>query len=139
MYVVRLIEQKDIKSILPLLSELNPTIELHILEARLEDMINNNYECVGAYDEAKLVGISGLWILTKYYVGKHIELDNVYVLPEYQGKGIGKLLVDWILDYGKSKGCIASELNCYVDNTKGLEFWKAKGYETIGYHLARKI
>ena len=33
MFVVKLIEEKNIKSIIPLLSELNPNIEQHILEA----------------------------------------------------------------------------------------------------------
>lgn len=139
MYNVKLIESENIQSIIPLLSSLNPNIDRVVLEARLEDMLKNNYECVGVYDDTKLVGISGLWILTKYYVGKHIELDNVYILPEYQGKGLGKLLVHWILDYGKSKGCIALELNCYMDNTKGHEFWNALGYKKMAYHFARKI
>ena len=139
MYVVKLIKSEKIKSIIPLLKKLNPNIDNNVLEARLDDMLNNNYECVGVYDKEKLVGISGLWILTKYYVGKHIELDNVFILPEYQRKGIGKLLVNWIFDYGKSKGCIASELNCYVNNTKGHEFWNAMGYEKKAYHFARKL
>ena len=139
MCVIKLIQPEDIKTIIPLLNKLNPNISNVVLETRLEEMIQNNYECVGVYDEDKLVGISGLWILTKYYVGKHIELDNVYLSPEYQGTGLGKQLVNWILDYGKSKGCIASELNCYVDNAKGNKFWSAMGYEKIGYHYAKKI
>ena len=139
MFTIKLIDAEDIKSIVPLLHKLNPNISNVVLEARLEEMLLNNYECVGVYDEDKLIGVSGLWILTKYYVGKHIELDNVYLLPEYQGKGLGKQLVNWILDYGKSKGCIASELNCYIDNTEGHKFWNAMGYEKIAYHFARKL
>ena len=139
MYPIKLIEQKNIKCIIPLLHKLNPNIEIAVLESRLDDMLKNNYECVGVYDGENLIGISGLWILTKYYVGKHIELDNVYISREYQGKGLGKQLVHWILDYGKSKGCIASELNCYVGNAKGNKFWEEMGYEKIGYHFSRKL
>lgn len=139
MFTIKLIAPEYIKSVIPLLHKLNPSIEISVLEIRLKEMLLNNYECVGVYDETKLIGISGLWILTKYYVGKHIELDNVYMLPEYQGKGLGKQLVNWILDYGKSKDCIASELNCYIDNTKGHKFWESMGYEKIAYHFARKL
>ena len=139
MYTIKIIAQENIKSIIPLLLQLNSNIEEEVLESRLEDMMNNNYECVGVYDDEKLIGISGIWILTKYYVGKHIELDNVYILPEYQKKGIGKLMVNWILEYGKSKGCIASELNCYLSNTEGHQFWNAMGYKKIAYHFARTL
>ena len=102
-------------------------------------MMLQGYQCVGVYDDTKLVGISGIWVLTKYYVGKHIEPDNVFILPEYQGKGIGKLLMNWIFDYAKSIGCKASELNCYTENDAGQRFWKQQGYEVVGYHFRKKF
>ena len=139
MYTISLIPNSNIDSILPLLQELNPKVELLILKARLDDMLQSNYECVGVYDQNKLIGISGLWFLTKYYVGKHVEPDNVYILPEYQGKGIGRLLMNWIFDYARSKGCVASELNCYVNNTSGQKFWLDQGYELIAYHYQKQL
>lgn len=81
-----------------------------------------NYECVGVYDEDKLIGICGMWILNKLYVGKHIEPDNVFVLPEYRSAGVGKLMLDWVIDYAKEIGCDATEVNCYVENLKGKQF-----------------
>lgn len=78
-------------------------------------------------------------MLTKYYVGKHIEKDSVCILPEYRGKGIGKLLTDWIFDYAKSIGCKASELNCYTANKAGQRFWEEQGYEMVAYHFQKKL
>ena len=118
---------------------LDNSIDANTLEARLDEMIAQGYQCVGVYDENELIGISGLWTLTKYYVGKHIEPDNVFILPKYQGKGIGELLLDWIFDYAKSIGCNASELNCYIDNDKAHKFWKNRGYEIKAYHFQKKF
>ncbi len=139
MYSIQLIPKEKLKVILPLLKELNPKISMDLLDERLKEMIASGYECAGAYNRDKLIGICGMWFLTKYYVGKHVEPDNVYILPEYQGKGIGKLLIDWIFNYAKSKGCKASELNCYVSNEKGHKFWKNQGYELIAYHYVKKL
>ena len=139
MYTISLMPNSNIDSILPLLQELNPKVDLQTLKSRLGDMLQSGYECVGVYDQNKLIGISGLWFLTKYYVGKHVEPDNVYILPEYQGKGIGKLLMNWIFDYARSKGCVASELNCYVNNTSGQKFWLDQGYKLIAYHYQRQL
>ena len=135
-----LIKKENINSIIPLLKILAPQMEETLLNERLADMVqNHNYECVGVYDADKLIGMSGLWILNKYYVGKHIEPDNVMVLPEYRGSGIGEQLLEWITAYGKAQGCIASELNCYVNNSEGLKFWLNNGYKVLGFHCQKKF
>ena len=118
---------------------LNPKIDKETLEERIPEMVKNNYKCVGVYDNDRLIGISGLWILMKYYVGKHIEVDNVIIHPDYQGKGIGNLLFDWIHNYAISIGCDASELNCYVNNNDGIKFWMNKSYKLLGFHFQKKL
>ncbi|MDO5980529.1 GNAT family N-acetyltransferase [Flavivirga spongiicola] len=139
MYDIKLIDNAQMGIIIPFLKELKPDVSVASLEERLKDMLLNNYKCVGIFDDQKLIGISGLWVLTKYYVGKHIEPDNVFISPEYQGKGIGKLLVDWIFKYAKSIGCEASELNCYVKNERGRRFWESQGYELVAYHFQKQL
>ncbi len=113
---IDLIEKEKMDSIIPFLVQLSPKITHNLLKNRLQDVVLQGYQCVGVFDVDKLIGISGIWVLVKYYVGKHIEPDNVFLLPEYKGKGIGKLLMNWIFDYAKSIGCGASELNCYTHN-----------------------
>lgn len=136
---IRFIEKKKMDSIVPLLAQLSPKIPNDILHSRIRDMVLQGYQCVGVFSTDKLIGISGIWVLTKYYVGKHIEQDNVCILPEYRGKGIGKLLTKWIFDYAKSIGCEASELNCYTANKSGHRFWAAQGYEAVAYHFQKKL
>jgi len=96
-----LIEERDIYSITPLLRLLNDSIAEDILKQRLDEMLKQGYKCIGIFDENILVGICGIWILTKYYVGRHIEPDNVIISPEYQNKNIGHELMRWIEAYAK--------------------------------------
>lgn len=138
-FEIRLIDKEEIFSIIPFLSELNSEITNDVLESRLSEMVLQGYQCVVVYDSDELVAISGIWLLTKYYIGKHIEPDNVFVLPEYQGRGIGKLLINWIFEYAKSIGCVASELNCYTKNTAAQRFWKQQGYELVAYHFQKQL
>lgn len=138
-YSFRLIAPADMDSIIPLLMELDPSIEEKILKQRLKEMLGQNYQCVGIYEGSELIGVSGLWFLTKYYVGKHIEPDNVFIRPQHQGKGVGHQLMQWIYNYARENGCIASELNCYVSNKSGQKFWESEGYEAIGIHYQRKL
>jgi GNAT superfamily N-acetyltransferase len=139
MYDFSLIPKDKLYTVIPLLKILNPNIEDETLKSRLDEMLLQGYECVGIFDNNKLIGISGLWIITKYYIGKHIEPDNVVIDPEYRNKGIGELLMKWIYEYGRSKGCVASELNCYVSNEKGNKFWFNEDYKIIAFHYQKKL
>ena len=139
MYTIKLIDTDKLYSIIPLLRVLNEKIDEDTLKQRLEEMIRQGYQCVGIYDQEMLAGISGLWFLTKYYVGKHIEPDNVIILPQYRGKGLGEQLMKWIYEYARSQGCTASELNCYVNNHGGQKFWMNEGYRVIGFHYQKML
>ena len=139
MYTYQLIPKENIFSIIPLLQILNDAISEEVLKERLTEMIEKGYECVGVYEDDQLIGMCGLWILTKYYVGRHLEPDNVMILPEYRGKGIGEKMMQWVYEYGRSQGCIASELNCYVTNSAGQKFWANEGYRILGFHYQRKL
>ncbi|MDC6364616.1 MULTISPECIES: GNAT family N-acetyltransferase [Flavobacteriaceae] len=139
MFDIRFLKQEEKDSIVPFLKKLDPTITEETLQERLTMMFQNGYQCVGVFDGNKLIGISGLWVLTKYYIGKHVEPDNVYISNAYQGQGIGNLMMEWIFNYAKSIGCNGTELNCYVDNKAGRRFWEKQGYKLVGYHYQKKF
>ncbi|PCJ97238.1 MAG: GNAT family N-acetyltransferase [Flavobacteriaceae bacterium] len=135
-FKVELIPRNQMETILPLIVLLNEgRIDFETLKHRLSQMMPMNYECVGVYDGDKLIGICGIWMLNKLYAGKHIEPDNVFVLKEYRSAGVGKLMLDWVINYAKEIGCDTTEVNCYVKNLKGKKFWEDQGYEVVGYHM----
>lgn len=136
---IRLIDASDLLTIVPLLRVLNDQIPAEILSQRLVEMREQGYRCAGAYRGDKLVGICGIWILTKYYVGRHIQPDNVMILPSYRSQGIGQKLLNWVEEYGRQQGCDASELDCYLPNKNGQKFWKNQGFEVIGYHYYKDL
>ena len=135
----KLLNESNKTDIIPFLSLLDQKIGEDILESRLIKMFTQGYRCVGIFDGEKIIGLSGLWMMTKYYVGKHIEPDNVIIHPDYRGSGVGDALMKWIFDYAISQGCIASELNCYVSNNAGQKFWINQGYNVIGFHYQKML
>ncbi len=135
----KLIEKANIEIILPLLNELDPSIPEEVLSLRLSEMVKSGYECIGIFNERKIIGICGIWTLVKYYIGKHIEPDNVYIRANYRGLGVGRKLDSWLKNLAVSRGCKVIELNCYIKNKKGNEFWEANGYKAIGMHYQKKL
>ncbi|WP_340063135.1 GNAT family N-acetyltransferase [Ascidiimonas aurantiaca] len=140
MFTITFIEEAFIEEkTIPFLQRLNPDTTEKVLKERLAEMLKNNYKCIGVYNDEKLIGISGLWILVKHYIGKHVEPDNVIILPEYRGKGIGKQLVKWIIDYAISINGNSVELNAYVASQEANKFWTGQGFKPVGYHYQMKL
>ncbi|WP_299111301.1 GNAT family N-acetyltransferase [uncultured Winogradskyella sp.] len=136
----KIIPNEDLDIIIPLVYELNEgRVDKAILKLRFDEMKDQNYECAVIFDKDKVIGVTGLWFCTRHYAGKSVELDHVYIKPEYRGKGLGKQFMDWIYTYAKGKGCNSMELNTYVQNYPSHKFYYNEGYEILGYHFYRNI
>ena len=136
--IFRTIKKEDILTVLPLLRKLNTTTPDAILKERLLEMTTyNTYECIGAFDNDKLIGISGLWYSLRHYSGKSVEPDHVIIDESYRGKNIGKQLFNWIYEYTKQKGYEVIELNTYTGNRKSHKFYYNEGFEIYGFHFVK--
>jgi GNAT superfamily N-acetyltransferase len=138
--IFRSIKKEDILTVLPLLRKLNTTTPDTILKERLLEMTTyNTYECIGAFDNDKLIGISGLWYSLRHYSGKSVEPDHVIIDESYRGKNIGKQLFNWIYEYTKQKGYEVIELNTYTGNRKSHKFYYNEGFEIYGFHFVKTL
>ena len=137
--IFKIIEPNNILIILPLIKQLNQDINEGLLQERVLEMSTQNYECVGVYDEEKLIGISGLWFQTRHYSGRSVEPDHVVIAEAYRSKGIGKLLFQWIDQYAREKGYETIELNTYVQNTASHKFYYNEGYKILGFHFLKPL
>ena len=75
------------------------------------------------------------------------ELQKIYVLPGHQGSGIGKLLMDSVIQHGRSLQQDYIWLDVHISNNRAIAFYEiygfakhAKKYFTIGdqvfqYHV----
>jgi len=136
---IKFISPKNILIILPLLKELNKHTPDTILKERLNEMTSQHYKCIGMFLNDELIGISGLWFLTRHYCGKTIEPDHVVISKNYRNKGLGKQLFEWIYNYAQNIGYEATELNTYIENTKSHRFYENEGYKKLGFHYLKKF
>lgn len=60
------------------------------------------------------------------------KVHKIYILPEAQGKGLGKALFEYISSESVKRGNRSLSLNVNRNNTKALEFYKKNGFEIVG-------
>ncbi len=139
-YQFKILPNTQLDAIIPLVYELNEgKINESDLKLRFDEMAHQNYECAVISDGEEIIGVTGLWFCTRHYIGKSVELDHVYLKPEYRNKGLGKQFMAWIQSYVSKKGYQSMELNTYVQNYPSHKFYYNEGFEILGYHFLKKI
>ncbi len=132
--------KSQIPQILPLVQRLMENqFPDEILQQRFEEMFTQNYECFGIYLDDQLIGVFGMWFMTRHYAGRSCEPDHIYIEEAYRNQGVGKKLFEFIYSYAREKGCETSELNSYVHNFKSHKFYLNEDYVIKGYHFLKKL
>jgi len=136
----RILSASNILIILPLLYELNEgKVSKEVLEKRILEMSQQNYECLGVFYNNLLIGVCGMWFQTRHYAGKSCEIDHVFIKEQYRSQGIGGELLKFIYDYVDKKGCNWVELNTYIDNIPSHKFYDNHDFTAKGYHFVKDI
>lgn len=79
--------------------------------------------------------IQGSYIIKPNQIdlGTHIANCSYMVSPNAQGKGIGKQMCEYSLQFAKESGYKGIQFNIVVSTNKGaVELWKKYGFQIIG-------
>tara|TARA_B100000963_G_C22598601_1_gene659136 strand:- start:1327 stop:1761 length:435 start_codon:yes stop_codon:yes gene_type:complete len=77
----------------------------------------------------QIVGYGSIVIETKIRGGKTGHIEDIVSHSMFQKKGIGKSIVDALLNVAKENGCYKVALQCKEHN---INFYKKCGYEVSG-------
>ena len=105
-----------------------------ILEAAIREMITR--DSLGiilvARDDDHVIGLAAIpFAWTLEHGGKSAWLDELYVLPEHRGAGVGGLLVDSVLVEAEKEGCIAVDLEVEAEHQRVEQLYARKGFRRL--------
>ena len=60
-----------------------------------------------------------------------IWLDDIFVLPQMRGKGVGTALLTYIAEIAHERGCGRIEWTVSIANTLGIEFYQKQGAQIL--------
>jgi len=64
-----------------------------------------------------------------------LEIERIYVLKEYQGKGVGKKLLSWAIQIANQKNAPFIWLGVWEENKKAIAFYEKNGFITFDQHV----
>jgi GNAT superfamily N-acetyltransferase len=63
----------------------------------------------------------------------HIASASFMVDPAHGGRGVGRALGEYVLDWARGEGYRAMQFNAVVEtNTRAVALWRSLGFEVIG-------
>lgn len=112
----------------------------------LEEVMKNNGKCYIAVCDGKAIGVI-MGIIIKfseydyldYKCPKEGEITELVVSKNVRGRGIGKMLIEKMEEYFKSKGCEYVLVDVFSYNKKGMNFYSKFGYHSRMNTCIRKL
>ena len=105
-------------------NEVEATVEM--LEEQLFD--KGRAEVIFAMEKDKEVGFALFFHNFSTFVGRAgLYLEDLYVYPEYRGKGYGKALFMELVNIASERRCGRMEWVCLNWNTPSIEFYRSLG------------
>lgn len=138
---IRKLVPGDYPSAIDLLCHLNPGIPGEVLKQRFETILaeHGHYHAFGAFLEEKLAALAGVWIATKVWCGKYLELDNLVVDPELRSSGLGSALIRHLEELARAEGCNLAVLDSYTSNHSSHRLYHRLGFEIRGFHFVKPL
>lgn len=98
-------------------------------EVLLDNIINKGHHFIVASEGPICLGFASFQ--HDYLDDKVTRLHKIYLLPESQGKGVGRLLIDAVVKYAKENNSKILSLNVNRFNN-ALSFYQKLGFEIMG-------
>jgi len=93
---------------------------------------NPFYFCLIAQSDGQAAGFAFYFFNYSTWVGRPgLYLEDLFVLPEFRGLGIGKALLKRVAAIAVEKGCPRLQWEVLDWNTPAIEFYQAMGAEFL--------
>ncbi|HLF35731.1 MAG TPA: GNAT family N-acetyltransferase [Cyclobacteriaceae bacterium] len=67
--------------------------------------------------------------------GKSLEIERIYLLKEFQGKNVGQLLYDKVIQISRQKNVDYVWLGVWEENPRAINFYKKNGFMEFDKHI----
>ncbi|MCQ2591343.1 MAG: GNAT family N-acetyltransferase [Treponema sp.] len=131
---IRFAEEKDTKIILDMIVALAVYEKMEDQVVATEDLLKEwifekkKAEVIFVMEDGKEVGFALFFHNFSTFLGRAgIYLEDLFVLPEYRGKGYGKGLITRLAQIAVERGCGRLEWACLNWNQPSIDFYLSMG------------
>jgi GNAT superfamily N-acetyltransferase len=134
--VRRLTTDEEILAARRVMRQLRPQIpEAAYLETVRRMMQTDGYLQAAVFEGDTVVAVAGYRFMEMLYAGKTLYVDDLNTDETRRSRGYGKMLMDWLKDEGKDRGCVQLQLDSGVQRERTHRFYFREGLTINCYHF----
>jgi GNAT superfamily N-acetyltransferase len=138
--IKRLEKIEELLETYPLVRLLKPELGYDAFCHIQTEAFKEGYQCVGAFTRSnELLGMCGYWIRHRFCSMKVMHVDSIVAADHMQGKGIGSVIMDWVIEEARKQGCDHMALDTYIERKEAHSFYLKHHFGVQGLHFMRKL
>ena len=135
---IRILTQKaEMLAHLDIVKQLYPDFTVEKYGTLLDEMLKANYQQVIVIKNNKTIAITGVWVATKLWSGKYIEIDSFVVDEDFRGQKIGDILIKEVHKIAEKEGANQIVLDAFTTNFTAGKFYINHGFQPKGFHFVK--
>ncbi len=135
MQVKQLSSEDEVVKISQVMVELRPQYSLKELEKAIKEQRQQGYQVAYVILKSEILAVAGFWLGNKLAWGKHIYVDDLVTTDKSRSIGAGKLLIDWLKDFGRRHECQELHLDSGVQRFGAHRFYLREGFIINSHHF----
>ncbi|WP_408010191.1 GNAT family N-acetyltransferase [Pseudalkalibacillus sp. A8] len=135
-----LTELKQYLEAFPVINQLRTDLSEESYLEILSQMRKDGYRLFAIYKEQEVIAVAGLAMRVNFYNKKHVFIYDLVTDSQYQSKGYGNQLLNFIDTWAKSQGAQFIALESGIQRTKAHRFYEDKQlYDKWCYSFRKKL
>ena len=135
---IRILTQKaEMLVHLDIVKQLYPDFTVEKYGTLLDEMLKANYQQVIVTKNNNTIALTGVWIGTKLWSGKYIEIDSFVVHEDFRGQKIGDILIKEVHKIAEKEGANQIVLDAFTTNFTAVKFYINHGFQPKGFHFVK--
>jgi GNAT superfamily N-acetyltransferase len=132
-----LTRKKDMLEHLEIVQQLYPEFTIEKYGTLLDDMLQANYRQLILIKNNQTIALTGVWIGTKLWSGKYIEIDSFVVHESFRGQKVGDILIEEVHKIAKEVNANQIVLDAFTTNFSAGKFYINHGFQPKGFHFVK--
>lgn len=135
---IHLLHQKEeMLEHLDIVQQMYPDFTLEKYGTLLDEMLKSNYSQIIIIKENQTIALTGVWVGTKLWSGKYVEIDSFVVHENFRGQKIGDLLIQKVHEIAKEVNANQIVLDAFTTNFAAGKFYINHGFVPKGFHFIK--
>ena len=121
------------------ISQLRPHLKKENFAEQVRRQQQDGYQLAFIKVDNQVVAVAGFFISESLRYGQFLYVYDLVVDENVRSKGYGKDIFEWLVDYGKSKGCNVLRLDSGVQRFDAHRFYFRQRMKIASYHFSLSL